>query len=400
MRILTVTNLYPSAAKPVHGVFVEERMTRYAARHGAELRVMAPVPWFPFESGFGDYSRLARTPRQEVRKGIPVLHPRVLVVPKVGMRFAPDLWKLCLRPVLRALRSEWPFDLLDAHYVYPDGVALVDLAREMGVPVVLSARGTDVHLIATMRGPRERILRACLGASSVVAVSHALARHLVEIGVPEGKVRVVQNGADVESFAPPPGPPQRKLAPGRVLLGVGRLVPQKGFHLAIDALAALLPKYPDLQLVLAGSGSERDALARQAARLGVGERVRFLGEVVHEEIPRLLWGSDRLVLPSFREGHPNAVVEAVAAGVPVVATAIGGIPEIVDEEVGEIAERPEAGAFARALERSLARTYEAASFARRREGLRWDRSLDLLHAVFREALAAGPPGGAVSRPGP
>jgi glycosyltransferase involved in cell wall biosynthesis len=391
MRILTVTNLYPSAAKPVHGVFVEERMTRYAARFGDELRVVAPVPWFPFRAGFGEYSRLARTPYQESRGGVPIYHPRVFIVPKVGMRLAPTAWRMRLRPMLRRLREEWRFDLIDGHYIYPDGVALVPIAAELGVPIVLSARGTDVHLIGNMEGPRQRIRDACARASAVVAVSHALARHLAEIGVPKEAISVVQNGADVDAFAPRRDRAPEKLGPGRVLLGIGRLVPQKGFHLAIQAMARLLPKYPDLQLFLAGDGAERARLEALVASLGLGARVRFLGEVVHGEIPRLLWGSDRLVLPSFREGHPNAIVEAVAAGVPVVATAIGGIPEIVDPEIGEIAERPDLESFERALDRSLSRSFDPAAFVRRREDLRWERSLDLLHRVFERAVAAGPP---------
>jgi glycosyltransferase involved in cell wall biosynthesis len=390
VRILTVSNLYPSEAKPVHGVFVEERMTRYAARFGADLRVVAPVPWFPFKHGFGEYSRIARTPREETRKGIKILHPRVPIIPKIGMRLAPQAWRWRLRPLIQQIAGDWKFDLLDVHYIYPDAVALVPLARELGVPVVVSARGTDVHLIGNIRGPRERIRRACIDASAVIAVSSALAKHLVEIGVPERNITVVCNGADVEAFAPRPGAAAKKLASGRVLLGVGRLVPQKGFHIAIECVARLLPKYPDLNLVLAGSGAERGRLERQAADLGIGDRVRFLGEVIHDKIPELLWGSDRLLLPSFREGHPNAVVEAVAAGVPVVATAIGGIPEIVEPAIGEIAERPEVGAFERALDRSLARKFDSAEFDRRREGLRWDRSLDLLHQVFERAVAPAP----------
>jgi glycosyltransferase involved in cell wall biosynthesis len=391
VRILTVTNLYPSAARPVHGVFVEERMTRYAARQGAELRVVAPVPWFPFTSGFGEYSRIARTPRRETRKGIDVLHPRVPIVPKVGMGLAPFWWRQVLTPLLRRIRTEWPFDLLDAHYIFPDCVALVEIARRLGVPIVVSARGTDVHLIGDLPGPRERIRDACAAASGVVAVSKALAAHLTRLGVPEGKITVVPNGADVDSFAPPPSAPLTRRFPGRVLLGIGRLVPQKGFHLAVEAVATLAPKYPDLTLVFAGSGGERENLTELAERKGIGTRVHFLGEVEHDRIPELLWSADRLILPSFREGYPNVVVEAIAAGTPVVATAIGGIPEIVDDSVGDLAEQPGAAAFTQALDRSLGRAFDRSAFAARREGLRWERSLDLLRQVFERAIEAGPP---------
>lgn len=391
LRVLTVTNLYPSAARPVHGVFVEERMTRFAARHGAALRVVAPVPWFPFRAGFGEYSRIARTPISEVRKGIRVDHPRILTLPKVGMSLAPFFWQRRLTPFLERLRTEWPFDLIDAHYVYPDGVALVSMARALRVPIVVSARGTDVHLIGTFAGPKERIRAACSAASAVVAVSKALADNLAAIGVPRVKIHIVPNGTDVDAFVPPAGSAGAALGPGRVLLGIGRLVPQKGFALAIDAVASLVAKYPDLTLVLVGSGTERGSLTERARARGISDRVRFLGEVVHEGIPRLLWSAHRLVLPSFREGYPNVVVEAIAAGVPVVATPIGGIPEIVDAEVGDVAARADREAFTEALDRSLERTFDRAVFDARREELRWDRSLDRLRDVFDRALEAGPP---------
>ena len=335
-------------------------MTRYAARFGDELRVVAPVPWFPFRAGFGEYSRLARTPYQESRGGVPIYHPRVFIVPKVGMRLAPTAWRMRLRPMLRRLREEWRFDLIDGHYIYPDGVALVPIAAELGVPIVLSARGTDVHLIGNMEGPRQRIRDACARASAVVAVSHALARHLAEIGVPKEAISVVQNGADVDAFAPPRDRAPEKLGPGRVLLGIGRLVPQKGFHLAIQAMARLLPKYPDLQLFLAGDGAERARLEALVASLGLGARVRFSAR----------WSTARS--RGFCGDPTGSSSRRSARGIPMPSSrrwrrgsrrrdGDWRIPEIVDPEIGEIAERPDLESFERALDRSLSRSFDPAA---------------------------------------
>lgn len=389
MNVVTLTNLYPSSARPGHGTFVEERMTRFAARFGAHLRVVAPVPWFPFTRGFGGYSRIARTPCEEDRRGARVLHPRVVLVPKVGMTLAPAAWRRACEPCLARLHAERPIDLLDAHYLYPDGVAAVALARRLGVPVVLSARGSDVNVIAKFAGPRADIVAAASGAGAVVAVSRALAERLRALGVPDAKLSVVPNGVEVDRFRSAPRDPA--MPAGRALLCVGHLVPGKGFHLAVEALARLRERFDDASLVIAGDGPERGRLEALARRTGVLDRVRFLGEVPHARVPALLRGAARLLLPSFNEGYPNVVVEAVAAGVPVVATRVGGIPEIVDAAVGDLADRPDVDAVAAALERSLQRTFDPAAFAGRAEGMRWDSILDGLKVVFDRAIAEGPP---------
>ncbi|HKE01081.1 MAG TPA: glycosyltransferase [Planctomycetota bacterium] len=389
LSVVTLTNLYPSASRPGHGRFVEERMTRYAARFGAALRVVAPVPWFPFRRGFGAWSAVARTPASETRAGVPIEHPRVAIVPKVGARLAPAAWVRACRPVLRRLQTERAIDVLDAHYLYPDGVAAVALARELQLPVVLSARGSDVNVLGALPSSRDAIVDASSRAGAVVAVSAALADRLASLGVPRGKISVVSNGVDLDRFSP--SGEREPLGPGRVLLGVGRLVRGKGFHLAVESLARLARSHSDLALVLAGDGPERASLASLARARGVADRVRFLGEVDHARVPALLRSAHRFVLPSFHEGYPNVVVESIACGVPVVATAVGGVPELVDAEVGELASEAEAWAFTSALERSLARAYAADAFERRRARLRWDDLLDHLDSVFRRAIAAGPP---------
>jgi len=389
VNVLTLTNLYPSSARPGHGLFVEQRMTRWAARTGGSLRVVAPVPWFPFRRGFGSYSAFARTPLREERKGIELFHPRVLILPKVGMGLAPSAWVNACQPVLAELHRSRPIHILDCHYLYPDAVAGAELARRLRIPFVMSARGSDVNVIGALEGPRRRIVEAASRASAVIAVSGALAEKLRSMGVAEEKLHVISNGVDVDRFAPKPNSSAEKLAEGRVLLGVGRLVRGKGFHVALEAMARLLPEFPDLVLMLAGEGPERPALEAAARAHGISDRLRLLGEVPHDRIPSLLWQAHRFLLPSFNEGYPNVVVEAIAAGCPVVATAVGGIPEIVDSELGDLAVHAEdVGALESALRTSLRRTFDPAAFARKRESLRWDPLIDRLHSVFERAVAS------------
>lgn len=387
MNIVTISNLYPGVARPTHGVFVEERMSRYAARFGSHLRVVSPVPWFPFRKGFGEYSQFASTPRRETRRGIEIFHPRVVVIPKFGMRFAPALFATACRGLLQQLHRERPIDVLDAHYLYPDAVAAARLGRELKIPVVVSARGSDVNVIAQLPGPAAQIREACGSACAVIAVSAALGAKLQQLGVDPGKIHIISNGVNVDAFAPPPE--LTRNAVPRMITGVGRLVETKGWRLAIGAVANLKNQFPDIQLQIIGAGPARDALMECARVRGVADRVTLPGETTHDAIPAILWKSDRFILPSHREGHPNVVVEAIAAGLPVVATAVGGIPEIVEDRFGDLAADVTEESVTAALRRSLSRTFDAGDFERHRQSLRWEHALDRLHQIFA-AVAPGP----------
>jgi glycosyltransferase involved in cell wall biosynthesis len=269
-------------------------------------------------------------PREECRHGITVLHPPYALIPKVGMSSAPILmYRSLLRPLERVLRDRFRFDLLDAHYFYPDGVAAVMLGRRLGKPVVVTARGTDVNLISDYRLPRRWIRWAAAHAAGIVTVSEALRARLVALGIEASRIEVLRNGVDLELFAPGDRAAARRTlgldVAGPVVLSVGQLIPLKGHDLALQAVARL----PEATLVIVGEGPEADRLRRLARRLGSAERVRFLGAVPQERLATIYNAADVLVLASSREGLPNVLLEALACGTPVVATAVCGTPEIV-----------------------------------------------------------------------
>lgn len=156
MRIVTFTTLYPSVARPTHGIFVEARLRKLVDSGAVSARVVAPCPWFPFASPkFGGYSVFGRMPRTEARLGLQIDHPRYPLLPKIGMSSAPLAIFAAVLPLLRSqVRAGQDFDLIDAHYFYPDGVAAVLLGRALGRPVVITARGDDLDLISTYAAPR------------------------------------------------------------------------------------------------------------------------------------------------------------------------------------------------------------------------------------------------------
>ena len=391
MKILTFSSLYPNAARPAHGIFVETRLRELLASGQVQSTVVAPVPWFPFtHPAFGAYAAQARAPRAEARNGIEVLHPRFPALPKIGMTLAPFLLYRAVLSQVERLRRERGFDLIDAHYFYPDGVAAAMLGRRLGVPVVITARGTDVNLIAQHRIPRRMIRWAARQAAAVVAVSQALKDRLAALDVERERIHVLRNGVDLELFHPEGRDKGRSDLELRrpTLLSVGNLLAFKGHGLVIEALS-LLPEYG---LVIAGDGPDRAAFEALARQCGVSGRVRFVGSLSQQDLRRYYCAADGLVLASSREGWPNVLLEAMACGTPVIATAVGGVPEIVTStDAGAVVEERSASALARAVRELSARPRERAATRRFAEQFGWDATSKGQLQLFRQVLAANSP---------
>jgi len=329
IRILTFSTLYPNAARPGHGPFVEHRLRQLLGTGEVASTVVAPVPWFPSRNPlFGEYAGFAAAPHEETRHGIHVLHPRYPVIPKIGMNLAPALLeRFSRRAVAEVLNNDPAIRLLDAHYFYPDGVAAAMLGERMGLPVFITARGTDINLIPEYARPRRRILWAAERAAGIITVCSALKDTLVEMGVDGSKITVLRNGVDFDLFSPVPETQARAQTgmEANTLLSVGLLIERKGHHLIIEALSEL----PGVRLVIVGDGPQRGALEALASRLEVAERVHFAGRIPQDQLPAYYSAANALILASSREGMANVLLESLACGTPVVATPLWGTPEVV-----------------------------------------------------------------------
>ncbi len=389
LKVLTFSTLFPSSVKPSHGIFVETRLRELLKSGRVESRVIAPVPWFPSRhERWGDYAKFAAVPAREQRNGLDVRHPRYLLLPKIGMTSAPLMLALGARAAVQQLIDEgFDPDVIDAHYYYPDGVAAALLAKWFDKPLTITARGTDLNLIPQYALPRRMIEWAARRAAGSIGVCAALMDVLRGWGHEPAKLHTLRNGVDLERFRPlPPAAMRAELGVGGdpLLLSVGHLIERKGHHIAIDALAELLPARPGARLVIIGEGEERAALLARAARLGVADKVRLTGALANTELLKWYSAADVLLLCSSREGWANVLLESMACGTPVVATDIWGTPEVVAAPAaGRLVAERSGAAFAAGIQALLSAGVDRAATRRYAEGFSWQATTEGQLALFQ-----------------
>jgi teichuronic acid biosynthesis glycosyltransferase TuaC len=387
LSLLTATTLFPNPVQRAHGVFVETRLRKLLATGEVAAQVVAPVPWLPSFMTHPSLGAIHRVPTTLVRDDLTIHHPRYLVIPKIGMTLTPSTLFRAMRGSLqRILQSGQRIDMIDAHYFYPDGVAAVRLAHEFKIPVVVTARGTDLNLIPNFLVARSMIQRAAARADGLVTVCQALKDRLVELGVPAGRIHVLRNGVDLDVFYPIDRDRARnRLGLRRRTLGsVGQLIERKGHHHAIRALVEL----PDTELIVVGSGPDRDSLERLSTQLGVNDRVRFMGAVDQLQLHEIYNAIDALVLASSREGWANVLLEAMACGTPVAASPVWGTPEVVTApEAGVLMPTVDAAGVVAAITKLFQQPIDRNATRHYAERFDWAPTTAGQLALFREILA-------------
>lgn len=388
IRTLLFSTLYPSSLRPLHGIFVETRLRELLKTGQVETRVVAPVPWFYSKHlRHGDQAAMARTPAYETWHGIDVSHPRYPLIPKLGMTTAPLTLALGARSAVQAVRDEgFDFDLIDAHYCYPDGVAAAILARWFKRPFVITARGSDINLIGNYVLPRRMMRWSFSKAAATVGVSKALADRLQSLGAPLERVSVLRNGVDAQRFYPVPQTDARArlgLDGAPLLLSVGNLVDVKRHDFVIKALSRLRQQRPDARLAIVGSGHLRAALEDQAKAAGLTDAVVFAGAVDQANLRWWYSAADVLVLASSREGWPNVLLEAMACGTPVVASRVGGVSEVVNRtDIGTTVDIRDDESLAAAIVDTLSRQLDRNTIRRYAQEMSWTRTSEAQVELF------------------
>ena len=385
MKVLVLSHLYPSVISKIHGGFVHNQV-RFLKDH-CQIQVVAPVPWFPLP-GFGLWSAYRHVPRREVLDGIEVRHPRRFAVPR--RIFFTQQWRFHLKALLNAVAG-MP-DIIHAHCSYPDGRAAIEYGLQTGRPVVITVHGSDTKILPKLKSQwRQPIVEALTQAAAVIAVSQELRREVIQLGVPADKVRCIPNGVDCQLFSATGSHQPGK--DGWRLLYVGRFVEAKGLRVLLAALAKVRSQGRDVSLTLIGghpaTGTAHPFLP-QVKALNLSEHLSFEDAVPWEELPPYMAAADLFVLPSFSEGLTTSLIEAMACGLPVVATRCGGPEEVVNEEVGRLVAVGDAEDLAAGILAVLDEydCYDRAAIRRQAEECYdYRRVAARIHALYEEVLA-------------
>lgn len=376
MKILTFTTLFPNKELPNYAVFVKERIVNIAAL--CDIRVVAPVPWH----------KSSRMPKEEIIEGVKVYHPRYFMTPKIFRSLYGFFMFFSLFMYVKHLKKEFDFDLIDGHFVYPDGLAAVLLGRVMGVKVCLTARGTDINWYPRFNLIRKLIRYTLNRADCLISVNSDLKEKMIALDAPEDKIHVIPNGIDFRKFYLI----SRAMARGetrlplnrKLVLSIGNLIEAKGFDVLIKAISKV--RRADVDLFIIGEGPYRKKLELLIKKLSLGERIKLLGALPQAELYKWYSSCDLFCLMSLREGRPNVVLEAMACGVPVVSMNRWGLSEIIKKETGMLLDSYEPEAAARAIEDVLSLNWNREKIALSVQHLDWKKTANALIGLFNSLV--------------
>jgi glycosyltransferase involved in cell wall biosynthesis len=386
MKVLILTNLFPTPWDPLRGAFNRQQFERLGQLHDVDV-----ITAIDFRERLGER-------RGDVNaRHVHTDHFVFVFPPRIGRSLHAICWLLSLLWQRGRQIRNAHYDCMLVSWAYPDGAAVGWLARWLRIPYVVKVHGSDLNVQANHPLRRPQIRSALTGAAGVVAVSRALATKAIGLGTRPSNVHVIYNGVDTSVFSP------ESRAQSRARLGfstytplllfVGNLKPSKGCLDLLEALPALLAVQPLARLIYVGTGAARTALLERAQALGCLDHVEVAGAVAHADLGDWFRAADLLCLPSHNEGVPNVVLEAMACGTPVVASRVGGIPEVVPHYAGILVAPHQRQALSTALIEASARRWNHKRIAAHARGFRWEdniRQLDaILHAAVESSATAG-----------
>jgi len=396
-RVLVLAGgCFPTRSQPVHGVFVKERI-RFVAQSYIDVKVVSPTPYFPPIKWFKRWYPLSQIPNHEFVDGLEVIRPHYLLLPKIGGYWHAGLMYPAANAAIRRLLPEFDFDLIDAHFAYPNGVAAIRLGKRYNKPVVITGRGGDIACFPDLPIIGPQIRRALCEATRLIAVSEDIASQMASLGANREKITVIGNGVDTEKFFPVPQAEARRRLNlpenRRLILAVGYRLELKGFHLLIDALPKIRETYPDAMVAIVG-GQARwaadylPAITERIKAHQLEDHVCIAGVCAQEELRYWYSAADVLSILSSREGSPNVLMESLACGLPAVATSVGGIPQVLadDPALGCLLPERSPQAAAKGIVESLAATPDRAAIRSIAEQHSWQTTAHRVIDVFEQAI--------------
>ena len=389
MRVLCVTRIFPNRAEPSFGPYNRKQLAALQDI-GWDVAVVNPIPWFPGAGLFEGKTRAslgASVPKTDTIANLEVIHPRFMHIPRVTLVHPPFYAAGVAREAFARRKS----DVILSPFAYPDGVASVLIGQALGIPVAIKLHGGDMNVAAKTPPAKRWLSWAFQKVSRVVAVSYPLAQAAAAFGVPWSKIAVVEDGVDSSLFKIRDRREAKRSvgldASRRHIVYVGRLEKRKGTLELNEAFQTLAERVPDVDLVLVGDG-ESTAECQAFAEKMKG-RVILTGNVGPDDVAIYYSASDITTLPSHAEGTPNSIIEALACGVPVVATNVGGIPDMIhSRRMGELVPPKDVPALIAAFETALATTYDPRAIVAATGRGTWHDSARALAHVLEGAAEA------------
>jgi teichuronic acid biosynthesis glycosyltransferase TuaC len=385
-HLLSISTLYPTPLRPRFGTFVQSSLEALAARGDWRVTVVNPLGVPPV--AFGKYKPLTTLAPVSEEGGVTIHRPRFTLIPRFGAPLNAAAIARAVLPIAREINARCPIDVVDAQFFFPDGPAAAMIAKALGKPVSIIARGSDIILWGAKPFARRQMIAAAAQAGHLFPVSIDLGQRMAAMGMDERKISVHYTGLDHNRFRPlahtqlraQVGDALGMTLPATVplLSTIGALIERKGQYLAIAALSEL----PGAHLILAGEGEDEALLRQLATSRGVSDRVHFAGSVSHDLLPLILSASDAMVLPTVSEGLANVWVEALACGTPVVTCDVGGASEVITGPLaGRLVERS-AAAIAEGVRQVLAEPRDRQAVAALVQRFTWEANAADLAANY------------------
>jgi teichuronic acid biosynthesis glycosyltransferase TuaC len=394
MKVLVLSHMYPYVLEPAFGLFVQDQV-KELSRH-CEVVVVSPTPLSPpvVRQLKPKWARYASKPRHTRLEGIAVHYPRYINIPgERGFPLSAFFYSWAIRELFVKLKNTFDFDLIHAHTICPDGFAAARIGRQMGVPVVCTVHGADINVYPHRTRLTGLVTRKAISSVDVViTVSAALKDRTLALGTPKREIRVIPNGVDLRRFDPIDrsqaraelGLPKDR----KILVYASRLDEAKGLSYLLAALKKVLKHNNQGLLVLVGDGPYRQRVEQEAKELGLQDDVILAGPRPHAEIVKWMCACDLVVQPSLTEGSPLSVYEALACGRPMIASRVGGIPELITgDDYGLLVPPADAEALAEALLSGFRKEWDAARIRSHGQEYTWGHVADQLISLYEEVLA-------------
>jgi teichuronic acid biosynthesis glycosyltransferase TuaC len=381
MRVLAITSCHPNPQGPRHCVYHQHKMRALSRMH--DLRLIVPVAW---RKRFGTPANAASDVPANVS------FPTYWYTPRILEQFYGRFYLASIKSTVRRALQNFQPDLVFACWAHPDGWAAGQIAKRLGVPVVIKVIGSDVLVLSRRRKRRGILAKTLQSADAVIAVNRDLANHVNQLGVNPRNIHVVPEGIDTEVFRPGDRSAARAslgIPDGaKMVLFVGSLLMSKGAGVLIEACAKLAAKVSEFRCYLVGSGGDAAALHRMVHAQKLGGRVCFAGSCTQGKLVQWYHACDVVALPSFSEGIPNVLRESLQCGRPFVATHVGGIPEISDPAYSRLVAPGNVGELAAGLESMLLSPPVFEVSAAGRVNITWSRSAEMISDVFHRVCEA------------